>query len=77
MSSYQQVVDVADVDAIESSTNSNRLGKAVVALLAVAGVGAVVASRGSSSGLAQSTESELVYMKSGTRPTLHAYVDAM
>jgi len=74
--SYQQVVDVADVDAIES-TNSNRLGKAVVALLAVAGVGAVVASRGSSSGLAQSTESELVYMKTGTRPTLHAYVDAM
>jgi len=71
--SYQKI-DVADGIEVPEVSN-NRLGKAVVGLLAVAATVGVVATRGSA-GLAQST-TELSYSKSGTKPTLHAYVDAM
>jgi len=71
--SYQQI----DVNAVETPVvSNNRLGKAVVGLLAVAATTAVVATRGSSAPLAQSA-TELSYAKSGTKPKLHAYVDAM
>jgi hypothetical protein len=70
--SYQKIDMPEGVEAAEVS--NNRLGKVVVGLLAVAATTAVVATRGSASAM-QTTE--LSYEKSGTRPTLHAYVDAM
>lgn len=76
MASYQ-AVDVSSMDGVEAvPATSNRVGKAVIAALALAATGAFVATRGT--GLAQSAETtDLYYSKSGTRPKLHAYVDAM
>jgi len=73
MASYQKIDMPEGLEASDVSSN-NRLGKVVVGLLAVAATTAVVATRGSAQGM-QTTE--LAYEKSGTRPTLHAYVDSM
>jgi hypothetical protein len=72
--SYQKIDMPEGVEAADVSSSNNRLGKVVVGLLAVAATTAVVATRGSSPAM---ETSELYYSKSGTRPTLHAYVDAM
>lgn len=73
MAQYQSVDIPVDEGVEATPVSNNRAGKVVVALVALAAVAGVVSStQGTQSGM-----TELAYSKSGTRPTLHAYVDAM
>jgi hypothetical protein len=73
MAPYQQAIDLNDTEAVEVPTKSYNMKYGIIAALALVGAGAFVATRPSTG----ASLSAAMYEKTGTKPTLHAYVDAL